>query len=48
MPTINQLIRKNRKTSKKKSMTPSLAHTFNTLKNKRVIQKKGCPQKRNR
>ncbi len=46
MPTINQLIRKNRVITKKKSMTPSLAHTFNTLKNKRVIQKKGCPQKR--
>ena len=46
MPTINQLIRKNRVTPKKKSATPSLAHTFNTLKNKRVIQKKGSPQKR--
>ncbi len=44
MPTINQLIRKPRKTAKKKSKSPALQSTFNTLKNKPV--KVSCPQKR--
>ena len=34
MPTIHQLIKKNRKKSKKKSKTPALAFGFNTLKNR--------------
>ncbi len=34
MPTINQLIKKSRKTAKKKPKTPALRRTFNLLKNK--------------
>ena len=44
MPTINQLVRKRRKSAKKKSKSPALQLTFNTLKNKPV--KVNCPQKR--
>ncbi len=44
MPTINQIIRKGRKSAKKKSKSPALQYTFNTLKNKNV--KISCPQKR--
>lgn len=36
MPTINQLIKKNRKTTKKKSKSPAFTHVFNTLKNRPV------------
>ncbi len=45
MPTINQLVRKGRKKAAKKSKTPALQLTYNTLKN-RVVQGKGSPQKR--
>ncbi len=45
MPTINQLVRKGRKKAAKKSKTPALQLTYNTLKN-RVAQGKGSPQKR--
>ena len=34
MPTINQLIKKGRKTKKKKDKTPALAFGFNILKNR--------------
>lgn len=34
MPTIHQLIKKNRKKSKKKSKTPALAFGFNVLRNR--------------
>lgn len=44
MPTINQLIRKSRKKIKKKSKSPAMGYTLNTLKNKTV--KLNCPQKR--
>ena len=37
MPTINQLIRKPRKTVKRKSTTVALARGFNTIKNKPVF-----------
>ena len=37
MPTINQLIRKPRKTAKRKSTTVALARGFNLLKNKPVF-----------
>lgn len=33
MPTINQLVRKNRKSPKKKSRTVALSRGFNTIKN---------------
>ena len=44
MPTINQLIRKPRKKVLKKTSSPAMAFTFNTLKNREV--KLNCPQKR--
>jgi len=34
MPTINQLVRRNRKSAQKKSKSPALARGFNTLKNR--------------
>ena len=46
MPTINQLIRKGRHTTKKKSKSPALQRSFNTLKNAPVKLKKGSPQMR--
>ncbi len=46
MPTINQLIRKPRRSAVKKSKAPALLHTFNSLKNKKVNLRKGAPQKR--
>jgi len=46
MPTINQLVRKRRRSPKKKSKAPALQYTFNSLKNKTVMLKKGAPQKR--
>jgi len=46
VPTINQLVRKGRKTKKKKSTAPALQYTFNTTKQRRSRQAKGAPQKR--
>lgn len=46
MPTINQLIRKGRKTKKSKSKAPALQYTFNSMKQRRVRQPGGAPQKR--
>ena len=46
MPTINQLVRKGRKTKKKKSTAPALQYTFNTTKQRRSRQAKGAPQMR--
>ncbi len=46
MPTINQLIKKPRRSPKKKSKSPALQYTFNSLKNREVILEKGAPQKR--
>ena len=45
MTTINQLIRKGRKTVTKKTKAPALRYTYNALKNK-VQYGKGSPQKR--
>ena len=45
MPTINQLVRKGRKEITKKTKTPALRFTYNSLNN-RVMQGKGSPQKR--
>lgn len=44
MPTINQLIRKPRKTQTRKSKSPALQRIFNTIKNQPISL--GCPQKR--
>jgi small subunit ribosomal protein S12 len=46
VPTINQLVRKGRKTKKKKSTAPALQWTFNSYRQKRTRQPKGAPQKR--
>ena len=46
MPTINQLIRKGRKSKKVKSKAPALLYTYNSNKQHRVRQLKGAPQKR--
>lgn len=45
MPTINQLVRKGRKRTSKKTKAPALRLLYNALKNK-VIQGDGSPQKR--
>lgn len=37
MPTVNQLVRKNRKKARRKSKTVALARGFNVLKNKPVF-----------
>ena len=34
MPTINQLVKRNRKSTKRKSKSPAMTAIFNTLKNK--------------
>ncbi len=44
MPTFNQLVRKGRKVSKKKSNSPALQYTYNSL-NKKVVEQ-SSPQKR--
>ena len=46
MPTINQLVKRSRKSVKAKSKTPALLRGFNTIKNKSVAFKKGSPLKR--
>lgn len=45
MPTINQLIRKGRQKTKKKTKAPALRFTFNSLKN-RMERDTASPQKR--
>lgn len=46
MPTINQLIRKPRRSLTKKSKSPALQSGFNTLKNRSIKLGKGSPQRR--
>jgi len=46
MPTINQLIRKPRKSAKKKSKSPALQYTWNSIKSRKVALRKGAPLKR--
>ncbi len=46
MPTINQLVRKGRKTARKKSGTPAIQSTLNTLKRSKKDLPKGSPFKR--
>ena len=45
MPTVNQLVRKGRKTIVKRTKTPALRFAYNSLKNK-LVRGKGSPQKR--
>ncbi len=46
MPTINQLVRKGRQTTIRKSKTPALETVLNALKRKRTQLAKGSPFKR--
>lgn len=46
MPTINQLVRNGRKLKKTKSKAPALLYTLNSMKQRRLRQPKGAPQKR--
>ena len=45
MPTINQLVRRGRKSFGKKNKTPALRFVYNSLRN-RMVQGNGSPQKR--
>ncbi len=45
LPTVNQLVRKGRKTVSRKAKTPALRFNYNALKN-RMVREKGAPQKR--
>ena len=45
MPTVNQLVRKERRTKRKKDKAPALRYSFNSLKN-RGTRGPGSPQKR--
>jgi small subunit ribosomal protein S12 len=45
LPTINQLVRRGRKSSSKKSKAPALRYTLNALR-RRTTRGKGAPQKR--
>ena len=45
MPTVNQLVRKGRVSASKRTRTPALRYTHNTLRNK-MIWGPGCPQRR--
>jgi len=46
VPTINQLVRKGRTLKRGKSKAPALLFTLNSMKQRRVRQQKGAPQKR--
>ena len=46
MPTINQLVRKGRKSKNRKSTAPALQYTYNANKQRRSQHVKGAPQKR--
>lgn len=46
MPTINQLVRKGRKSKKRKTKAPALQYTLNAYTQKRTRQPNGAPQKR--
>jgi small subunit ribosomal protein S12 len=46
VPTINQLVRKGRKPKRTKTKSPALQYTFNSMKQERIAQRKGAPQKR--
>lgn len=46
MPTMNQILRKGRTSKTKKSKSPALQFTQNSLKRKRTYLKRGAPFKR--
>ena len=46
MPTLNQLVRKGRKSKSKKSKAPAMLRSYNVLRDRPVSLKKGSPFKR--
>ena len=46
MPTINQLVRKGRKSTGRKTKAPALRFRLNTLNNRMAREDRGSPQKR--
>jgi small subunit ribosomal protein S12 len=46
VPTISQLVRKGRQPKKDKSKSPALLYTLNSMKQRRLRQPRGAPQKR--
>jgi small subunit ribosomal protein S12 len=46
LPTINQLVRKGRKSAKNKSNAPALGYNYNSLKGRMSRLDKGAPQRR--
>ncbi|MBN1400525.1 MAG: 30S ribosomal protein S12 [Anaerolineae bacterium] len=46
MPTINQLVRKGRKRTSKKSKAPALGYRYNSLSNRMTQSPTGAPQRR--
>jgi small subunit ribosomal protein S12 len=46
LPTINQLVRKGRKSASKKSKAPALSFSLNSLKGRTTQSKKSSPQRR--
>ncbi len=46
MPTINQLVKRKRSTTKKKSKSPAMQTTLDTLHRKRTVLPNGAPFKR--
>ena len=46
LPTINQLVRKGRRTKRSKTKAPALQYIFNSVKQRRLALPKGAPQKR--
>jgi small subunit ribosomal protein S12 len=46
LPTINQLVRKGRRSTAKRIKAPALRYTFNALKNRTAVHQKSAPQKR--
>ncbi len=46
MPTINQLVRNGRKPKARRSKAPAFLYRLNTMKQRRVAQATGAPQKR--
>ena len=46
MPTINQLLRKGRKRTGKKSKAPALGVSYNSLKGRTTQARRGAPQRR--
>ena len=46
MPTMNQILRKGRKSKKTKSPSPAMQYTWDSLHRKKTTLKRGCPFKR--